>query len=437
MSETGNLGLPLLAAAQAQKHVTVNQSLRTLDALVQLAVLDRNLTAPPGSPAEGNRYIVASPATGVWAGKENQIAARQDGAWVYHTPDPGWLAWVTDESALIAWSGSAWVDVIAAIGALQNLLLLGIGTTADATNPFSAKLNKALWTAKTAAEGGDGDLRYTLNKETAGDVLSLLFQSGFSLRAEVGLLGNDDFTFKVSADGATFYDAFKIAAASGVITPLPGGIAGGGRLKSQQFLSASGTWTKPDGIRKVLAFCLGAGGGGGGCTNAASSAALGGGGGAGGLSIKLIDVSAIASEPVTVGSGGTAGANTGGTGGAGGASSFGAHCSASGGMGGVGQTAGTGLVAIKGGVGGAGANGDYNMSGAPGAPGIRLSGAQGISGAGAPGYFGGGAIGNNGNAAGNAGNTPGSGASGASTNGSAAQAGGIGAAGLVWLLEFE
>jgi len=52
---TPNLALPELIAAQAQKHVTVNEALRALDALVQLAVLDRDLTAPPGSPAEGQR----------------------------------------------------------------------------------------------------------------------------------------------------------------------------------------------------------------------------------------------------------------------------------------------------------------------------------------------------------------------------------------------
>ena len=92
---------------------------------------------------------------------------------------------------------------------LQNLALLGIGTTADATNPFSAKLNKALWTAKTAAEGGDGDLRYTMNKETAADVLSLLLQRGFSGRAEIGLIGDDDLTFKVSPDGSTWVDGAR------------------------------------------------------------------------------------------------------------------------------------------------------------------------------------------------------------------------------------
>ena len=55
---TTKLLLPYILAAQAQKHVTHNEALRMLDGLVQLSVLDRNLTAPPASPADGDRYIV-------------------------------------------------------------------------------------------------------------------------------------------------------------------------------------------------------------------------------------------------------------------------------------------------------------------------------------------------------------------------------------------
>src|SRR6185436_3722907 len=106
--------------------------------------------------------------------------------------------------------GSAWVDWGAALGAIQNLALLGLGTTADSTNPFSAKLNKALWTAKTAAEGGDGDLRYTMNKETASDVVSLLLQRGFSGRAELGLIGDDRLSLKVSGNGSQWVTAMTI-----------------------------------------------------------------------------------------------------------------------------------------------------------------------------------------------------------------------------------
>ena len=57
---TTHLLLPYILAAQAQKHVTHNEALRILDGLVQLSVLDRDLTAPPGSPAEGDRDIVAA-----------------------------------------------------------------------------------------------------------------------------------------------------------------------------------------------------------------------------------------------------------------------------------------------------------------------------------------------------------------------------------------
>jgi hypothetical protein len=215
MPDTSSLKLPLLVAEQAQKHVTHNEALRALDALVQLAVKDRDLAAPPGLPADGDRYIIAASPTGLWAGRAAEIAVFQDGAWDFHDPLEGFRCWVEDENVFLIFNGSAWVDWGAALGALQNLSLLGIGTTADATNPFSAKLNKALWTAKTAAEGGDGDLRYTMNKEAVADVLSLLLQRGFSGRAEIGLIGDDDLTIKVSPDGSSWATALVIDKSTG------------------------------------------------------------------------------------------------------------------------------------------------------------------------------------------------------------------------------
>ncbi|MFQ5625423.1 MAG: DUF2793 domain-containing protein [Methyloligellaceae bacterium] len=104
MSNSANLILPFIAAAQAQKHVTHNEAIRTLDAIVQLAVLDRDLTVPPGTPAVGARYIVAAGATGAWAGKDSQVAAFQDGAWAFYAPQEGWLGWRTKTSY---WHGTA------------------------------------------------------------------------------------------------------------------------------------------------------------------------------------------------------------------------------------------------------------------------------------------------------------------------------------------
>ncbi|GJD63321.1 DUF2793 domain-containing protein [Methylobacterium frigidaeris] len=213
---TANLALPLMAAAQAQKHVTHNEALVALDTLVQLAVLDKDLTAPPASPAEGDRYLIAGAApTGAWAGWAGRVVRYQDGAWRSFVPRPGWLAFVADEADLYTCTGVAWASFRSTLTALQNLARLGLGTTADAQNPFAAKLNKALWTALTVGEGGSGDLRYTLNKEASGNTLSLLFQSGFSGRAELGLTGDDDLRLKVSPDGAAWREALRVDRGTG------------------------------------------------------------------------------------------------------------------------------------------------------------------------------------------------------------------------------
>jgi hypothetical protein len=241
MTVTPHLALPLIAAAQAQKHVTHNEAITALDALVQLAVIDRDLSLPPATPAPGDRYIVAGAGTGAWTGKGGQIALWQDGAWRHFAPSRGFLAYVLDESVLVAWNGAAWANALSAITAFQNLTLLGLGTTADATNPFSAKLNKALWAAKTVAEGGTGDLRYTMNKETGAKTVSLLLQSAFSGRAEIGLTGDDDLHIKVSPDGAAWTEALKINRTTGFVSfPAMGG--------PREGLTANRTYyVRPDG----------------------------------------------------------------------------------------------------------------------------------------------------------------------------------------------
>ncbi|WP_024844908.1 DUF2793 domain-containing protein [Paracoccus pantotrophus] len=212
---TTHLLLPYILAAQAQKHVTHNEALRLLDGLVQLSVLDRDLTAPPGSPADGDRYIVASGAIGAWTGWDLNVALWTDGAWLRLPPRTGSRAWVEDEGLLLVYDGAGWVGTTPA--ALQNLALLGLGTTADPANPFSAKLNAALWTAKTVAEGGTGDLFYTMNKEAAGRDLGLTFQTGYVTKALMGLFGSDRFRLAVSADGSTFFDGLIVDNATGIV----------------------------------------------------------------------------------------------------------------------------------------------------------------------------------------------------------------------------
>jgi hypothetical protein len=224
MSETQNLALTYIDGPLVEWWATLNRNLGRLDSLVQIAVLDRDLATPPASPSEGERWIVAASPTGDWIGHATHVAAWQDGRWLFGVPQIGWLAFAIDEGTLLTWNGAAWGDFFSTVTSIQNLSRLGVGTTADATNPLSAKLNNALWTARSVAEGGSGDLRYKLSKESASNTLSLLLQTNFSGRAEIGLAGDDDLRIKVSPDGASWLDALVVDKATGRIAfPAQGG----------------------------------------------------------------------------------------------------------------------------------------------------------------------------------------------------------------------
>ncbi len=364
-----HLGLPYLLAAQAQKHVTHNEALRLLDAMVQLSALDRTRTTPPASPADGDRHLVASGATGLWAGWDMNIAFWVDGVWMRLVPRQGWLVWIAAEQVFLVWNGTVWEpvgvpqDVSDAIFSLVNdadptkkALFSLSGITTGTTRTFilpntsselailagtqtftgnktfsgtltasgtvtvsaaSASIGTATTTATygmgtgatttgvtktvnlgtggasgsttvvnigsaTAGAGGTtvvntptvtfanavtqvgmpqanltaqllglggatadstnrlsmntpavlinnagAGIEATVNKAAAGNDAAFAFKTGFSARALIGLLGNDDFSFKVSPDGAAFFDALKIDRTNGQVelpqpTILPG-----------------------------------------------------------------------------------------------------------------------------------------------------------------------------------------------------------------------
>ncbi len=117
MADTPNLVLPYLAANQSQKHVTVNEALRRLDALVQITVQSAALAAPSGSPTEGQRWILPAAPTGAWAGHAGQIAAWQDGAWAFHAPLDGWTAVDVSTDTLLLYNAGTgiWTGLITGI----------------------------------------------------------------------------------------------------------------------------------------------------------------------------------------------------------------------------------------------------------------------------------------------------------------------------------
>lgn len=237
MPSSTHLALPFIEAAQSQKHVTHNEAVRRLDAIAHLSIIDRDLAVPPVSPAEGDRYIPASVATGAWASHEDEIAAWLDGAWEFFSPQEGWLAWPRDEDKLFIYDGSAWVDFFSAIDlAGGDLKLLGINGAADTTNRLTVSTPSVLLNRET------DDINVTLNKEAAADDARLTFQTGFSTRALFGLLADDDFTIKVTPDGSTFNTALIADKDDGMVS-MPQHSKFSATSNFDNFIG-SGAWTK-------------------------------------------------------------------------------------------------------------------------------------------------------------------------------------------------
>jgi len=261
MPTTTNLSLPFLEAGQAQKHVTHNEALRLLDAVTQLAVLSVS-ASPPGSPANGERHIVGTDPSGAFAGHENEVAAWQDGAWVFLAPQPGWRAWNIGDEALLVWTGAAWSEISAGGGgegggdvtgpdggvadgdvavfdgttgkAIKKdrgtIDYLGIGAPPDATdtdtsNRLVVKASRVVFHAREDVETpGTGDIKIQISKEDEANSASLFFSSNFSGRAEFGLVESDAFKLKVSPDNDTWFEAMVFDPATGKVS-FPQGMA--------------------------------------------------------------------------------------------------------------------------------------------------------------------------------------------------------------------
>jgi hypothetical protein len=236
MTDTPNLGLPFIEGSQAQKHVTHNEALRILDAAIQIAVLDLTHTSPPSSPAEGERHVVATGATGAWAGHANAIAAWQDGAWAFLAPKTGWCIWSIADDVMFVFDGTYWRDLRDLPVTLDNAVHVGINTTASSPNLLSVKSNAALLSSINAADGGSGDMRLQISKESVAKTASVFFSDAFSGRAEFGLVGSDAFKLKVSADGSAWAEAFTIDQSSGNLA-LPRGLALSGVIAPPQITS--------------------------------------------------------------------------------------------------------------------------------------------------------------------------------------------------------
>lgn len=204
-----NLQLPLIAPSQAMKHVTHNEALVRLDAIAQLSVEAFGVTVPPAAPEEGDCYGVGASAQGAWLGQDGAVAVFSNGGWLFVAPQPGWRAWDVQNASLMVFTANQWLPTEPSFNNLEGL---GINSTYDTVNRLALSSEASLFN-----HSGNGH-QIKVNKAAAGNTASLLFQTGFTGHAEMGLNGTNNWSLKTSSDGVAWVDALAVNAATGLVS---------------------------------------------------------------------------------------------------------------------------------------------------------------------------------------------------------------------------
>ncbi|MCE8009865.1 DUF2793 domain-containing protein [Aestuariivita sp.] len=211
------LGLPYIQPSQAQKHVTHNEAVRVLDTLVQMRILAFGVTTPPGGAVPGACYAIGVGAVLDWAGQDGMLAIADDTGWQFLAPSEGWIAWDETDRQIRVYSGGIWIAQAGGGAVAEEVPRIGVSTAPDAVNRLAIASDASLFTHAGAGH------QMKLNKATAGDTASLLFQSDWTGHAEMGLAGDTAFSIKVSADGGTWVEAMRADPVAQNVTWAPDG----------------------------------------------------------------------------------------------------------------------------------------------------------------------------------------------------------------------
>ena len=187
-------------------------TLKLLDMVNQLGVIDKDLAIPPGGPANGDRYIVAVGASGAWATHDLEVAVFIESVWEFHVPQYGWGAYVIDEGFRYDWNGSIWIPQVAQAAlseaisetALTGAVIMDLsvgrnfrtsGATAGITLSFiniPANAIEIAWTFEQDVVGGHAVI-FPGGTQWPG---------GTPIVPSLGSLSKDEFLFRI-VDGAT------------------------------------------------------------------------------------------------------------------------------------------------------------------------------------------------------------------------------------------
>ncbi len=113
-----------------------------------------------------------------------------------------------DSICLMSNGVGKWTLLVDALN--QEFSLLSVGTAPDPSNVLSVAGASALFNG--------ANFSVYLNKSAATNTCSFVFEDAFSARAQMGLNGSDNFSFKVSPNGSTWTNSLVFDATTGAPT---------------------------------------------------------------------------------------------------------------------------------------------------------------------------------------------------------------------------
>lgn len=235
MTTTPRLGAPEVATSQSVPGETVNEQIRWVEqGANRFIVKDKDLTAAPGSPADGDAYIVPTGATGTWSTHVGKLAFRMSTGWLYITPIEGTQAYVQDENVEYLYNGATW-----------GIVGLGGGLTLDTDGALAANSDTAVASqkaTKTYVDGKVAGLSWKLPVRvatTTNGTLATAFENGDTVDG-VTLVTGDRILIKDQSSGAE--NGIYVVAASGAATRATDADSGAELVNATVYVSEGATF---------------------------------------------------------------------------------------------------------------------------------------------------------------------------------------------------
>lgn len=181
-----------------------------------ISVKDRDLTAPPGSPADGDAYIIPTGATGAWAGtRTNHVAVWVNGSWEFlpqtdgGAQHEGLRVEIQDENLKVVFDGTQWrPDLIAGYQTLTDGATINWPVTKGRGAQVTLGGNRTM-AAPTALHPGDWLSLGVLQDGTGNRTITwdtvFEFPGGTAPTLSTGAGAKDVLNFFVQSTGSVLY----------------------------------------------------------------------------------------------------------------------------------------------------------------------------------------------------------------------------------------